>query len=93
MELKEMRDAFLKKKTLYENEKKRLNEAINKIEPIMSNISEDTVISLRNKGIDIDSLVNVDYERLKTDSQYFTAYKQNAIKVISDIKSNLEQML
>ena len=92
-DLTRLRDNIISKKALAEETEKKKNEAINKYMEVLKSIDSDTVTSLLDKGIDVSSILNVDENRLRTDSDYLETYKSNIDFVLNSIKSKLEGLL
>lgn len=93
LDLRKVRDEIVGKKALYEENARKLDESINKLKPVIDSISSETRQKLAMKGLSIDNILNVDYDRLKTDKQYLTEYKKELTSVILSVKQKLGELL
>ena len=93
LDLRKVRDEIVGKKALYEENARKLDESINKLKPVIDSISSETRQKLAMKGLSIDNILNVDYDRLKTDKQYLTDYKKELTSVILSVKQKLGELL
>ena len=93
IDLRKVRDTIVAKKALYEENNRKLDEAVNKLKPILDSITDETKQTLASKGININLVTNVDYDRLKSDRDYLIAYKTELTKVINHMKQKLGELL
>lgn len=93
LDLRKVRDEIVGKKALYEENARKLDESINKLKPVIDSISSETRQKLAMKGLSVDNILNVDYDRLKTDKQYLTEYKKELTSVILSVKQKLGELL
>lgn len=93
LDLRKVRDEIVGKKALYEENARKLDESINKLKPVIDSISSETRQKLAMKGLSVDNILNVDYDRLKTDKQYLTDYKKELTSVILSVKQKLGELL
>ncbi len=93
VDLRKVRDTIVAKRALYEENNRKLDEAVNKLKPVLDGISDDTKQILTARGLNIDFITNVDYDRLKTDRDYLVTYKLELTKVINAMKQKLGELL
>ncbi len=93
IDLRKVRDTIVAKRALYEENNRKLDEAVNKLKPVLDGISDETKQMLSARGLNIDFITNVDYERLKNDREYLTKYKLELTRVINSMKQKLGELL
>lgn len=93
LDLRKVRDEIVGKKALYEENTRKLEESINKLKPVIDSISNETRQQLAMKGLNIDYILNIDYDKLKVDRQYLAEYKKELSNVIVSIKQKLGELL
>lgn len=93
MDLTKLRDEFIKRKTENERDMQALSIAVDKVQNIIDNIDPSLIENARMKGLVIDPVLNIDYDRLKTDNKYLVECKQNIRSLLNDIKTRLTNVL
>lgn len=90
MDIRKVRDEFIGKKALAKQNNDNKNKMILQLKTVVDNLDKNHIDMLRLKGIPIDSVINVDYELLKSDNDYLVQFKQNVQDTIISIKNYIE---
>lgn len=92
-DLSSLRDRLLEEKVTAKNQQVKRDEAVDKVKTALAKIPKEKIEELRTLGFDVESVINPDFERLKTDKEYLENYKSKAIQLITKVTSRLESLL
>ena len=91
MTTKEIRDAIIEQRTISANITKQAEDGCMELKKILNSITEEMRREISAFGLDIDSLQDVDFDRLKTDAEYNKDYKQRFSRFTSELNDKLEK--
>lgn len=80
-------------KAVAENNRKALEYNVYKFRDIINNIPESTLTRLRNSGVDLKVLEELDYTRLKADPVYIESTLKQLASIIMSCNSIVEEAL
>lgn len=91
MTTKEIRDAIIEQRTISANIAKQAEDGCVELKKILDSITEEMQQEISAFGLDINSLRDVDFDRLKTDAEYNQEYKKKFSKFTSELNDKLEK--
>lgn len=89
----EIRIKLAELKTKHEAALAQSKEACSKIETLLKSLGEEELQVLATHGLDVTSLMSVDYNRLQTDSEYLESFKRRLDSVATELNNFLEQQI
>lgn len=93
MDIKEIRDKLVEKRTLYNNAVRASQEACSDIRKILSQFSDEEIELLESSGFGITKLLDVDLDKLKSDSDYLENYRKSLTELMDSISDYLLEEL
>lgn len=93
MNIKEIRDAIIRKQTMYEATEQRRLKAYERIEELSRNITDEMFENLLSVGIDISFIRNIKKDKFMNDKEYREKFISKYNNVINKLESDLESFI
>ena len=93
MNIKEIRDAIIRKQTIYEATEQRRLKAYERIEELSRNITDEMFENLLSVGIDISFIRNIKKDKFMNDKEYREKFISKYNNVINKLESDLESFI
>ena len=93
VDFKELRDKLIGQKALYEQRQQMNKERVNKIKIMVEKVLEDYNELALREGLNLGILNNIDYEKMKTDKEYYSKVKRELGNTIINLSDKLKGLL
>lgn len=93
VDFKELRDKLIGQKALYEQRQQMNKERVNKIKTMVEKVLEDYNELALREGLNLGILNNIDYEKMKTDKEYYSKVKRELGNTIINLSDKLKGLL
>lgn len=93
MDIKQIHDKLVERRTLYDNAVKESQKACDEIQEILSRFSAEEIETLEQAGFGVRELLSVDLKRVKVEPSYLEQYQARLTETIEQISAYLEEEL
>lgn len=93
MTTQELRDKLIEKRALDAKKKKDSEQGCVEMEKLFSTITEEMKEEMAAAGFNIDTILNVDYEKLKTNREYNETYNRELNSFVGSLHKYLEELV
>lgn len=93
MNVKELRDKLVEKRTLYRNAVAECENACIEIKKIFRDFDEETIRLLKAEGFDVEPVLNVDLDKLKEEPEQLEEYAGQLADITQRLNRYLEEKL
>lgn len=93
MTTQQLRDKIIEKKALDAKTKKESEQGCAEMQKLFASITEEMKEELAAMGFDLQEIVNVDFEKLKTDRNYNKEYNKRLNEFVINLHQVLEEQV
>lgn len=93
MEIRDIRDKILREQARYEQSLERSKQTVESMKQTLGKITEEQIEVCKQYGVDLSPILNVNLERMTTDTSYRESCMQTQENLIAQLHSVLEGAL